>query len=160
MIIDMEHTGEFERFLSQHGCRVTVSHTGINGLWGLDPDEYHNCRKVRGEGTMKLHDKIKHRCENGDYDQQVKTKNYYSSSKLKNSLISMMANIITLLLLFFVSSLDLVEYMSSKYVWIYYVIVGFFISNIIGLVYSVDYYFYLKKQHPAKITECYILNQI
>lgn len=99
---------------------------------------------------MKLHDKIKHRYENGDYDQQFKTKNYYSSSKLRNSLISMMANIITLLLLFFVSSLDIVEYMSSKYVWIYYVIVGFFISNIIGLVYSVCYYFYLKRIAPSQ----------
>lgn len=33
---------------------------------GLDPDEYHNCRKVMGEGTMKLHDKI-----NQQYDQQI-----------------------------------------------------------------------------------------
>lgn len=37
VIIDMEHIGEFKRFLSQHGCRVTVSHTGINGIWGWIP---------------------------------------------------------------------------------------------------------------------------
>lgn len=37
VIIDMEHIGEFKRFLSQHGCRVTVSHTGINGLWNWIP---------------------------------------------------------------------------------------------------------------------------
>lgn len=37
VIMDMEHIGEFKRLLSQYGCRVTVGHTGINGLWGWIP---------------------------------------------------------------------------------------------------------------------------
>lgn len=33
-IIDMEHTGEFKRLLSQCGCKVTVSHTLASMAYG------------------------------------------------------------------------------------------------------------------------------
>lgn len=37
VIIDMEHIGEFKRTLVQRGCKVTLSHGGINGVWGWIP---------------------------------------------------------------------------------------------------------------------------
>lgn len=46
---------------------------------GLDSDEYHHCKKVRGEKTIKLHDKIKQQYENGVYDQQINTTTNYSN---------------------------------------------------------------------------------
>lgn len=37
VIIDMEHISEFKRTLIQNGCKVTVQHIGINGIWGWIP---------------------------------------------------------------------------------------------------------------------------
>lgn len=37
IIIDMEHTREFKRVITQSGWQVTVHHAGINGLWGGMP---------------------------------------------------------------------------------------------------------------------------
>lgn len=37
VIIDMEHIGEFKRTLVKNGCRVTIHHAGIDGIWGWIP---------------------------------------------------------------------------------------------------------------------------
>lgn len=37
VVIDMEHIGEFNQTLVQHGCKVTLRHAGINGVWGVIP---------------------------------------------------------------------------------------------------------------------------
>ena len=47
IIIDMEHIGEFKRYLIEHECIVNVHHTGINGIWGCIPTSVINAKNTQ-----------------------------------------------------------------------------------------------------------------
>lgn len=46
IIIDMEHIGEFQRYLIEQGCEINVRHPGINGIWGCIPTRVINAKDI------------------------------------------------------------------------------------------------------------------
>ncbi len=87
----------------------------------------------------KLHDKIKAHYESGEFTTA-------RSKQLKPSpLKSITVNVITLSLLGLIISLPPTRTIITKYHWLYNVLIICFVLNCIGLIFSIGYYYYLKR---------------
>ena len=104
---------------------------------------------------MKLHDKIKEKYEQGDYDQEIKSDSYYSNPDKLVWYQRSMKKISPFWFILLIATFAPASYsMAHRLVWLHYTFMGLWLLNTVGLVYCYFRIQKLKKRHPAKIAEC------
>lgn len=110
----------------------------------MDSDERYYCWKVGEEYYfMKLHDKIKEKYEQGDYDQEIKSDSYYSNPDKLVWYQRSMKKISPFWFILLIATFAPASYsIAHRLVWLHYTFMGLWLLNTVGLVYC---YFRIQK---------------